>query len=167
LSTWERQQPAVAALVTEGEVGGKLPVPGVDSMTARPRQILIAAAVLVGPDGRVLLVRKRGTDVFMQPGGKLEPGEAPLAALQREVHEELGLAVDPATAHYLGRFAAPAAHETDAMVVAEAYSLDIQSNPAPQAEIEEALWVDPADLGGLQLATLSRHHILPAYLRSR
>ncbi|OEO32068.1 DNA mismatch repair protein MutT [Devosia insulae DS-56] len=136
-------------------------------MTAKPRQIFIAAAVLAGPDGRVLLVRKRGTNVFMQPGGKIEPGEASLAALQREVQEELGVAIDPATAHYLGRFSAPAAHETDATVVAEVFWLAIQSNPVPQAEIEEARWVDPAELDELELAVLSRHHILPAYLKAR
>lgn len=139
----------------------------IDSMTARPRQIFIAAAVLAGPDGRILLVRKRGTGVFMQPGGKIEPGEAPLGALQREVHEELGIAIDPASARYLGRFSAPAAHETDATVVAEAFWLDIQSTPTPQAEIEETRWVDPAEPGQLELAALSRHHILPAYLRNR
>jgi len=37
-----------------------------------PRIIRIAAAVLIGPDGRTLLVRKRGTEAFMQPGGKIE-----------------------------------------------------------------------------------------------
>lgn len=136
-------------------------------MTTDPHTIRIAAAVLVGPDGHVLLVRKRGTRVFMQPGGKIEPGEAPLAALQREVHEELGIVIDPAAARYLGLFSAPAAHEAGATVVAEAYWLEIQSTPAPQAEIEEACWVDATDLAGLELATLSRHHILPAYLRAR
>lgn len=136
-------------------------------MTTDPHTIRIAAAALVGPDGRVLLVRKRGTSVFMQPGGKIEPDEAPLAALQREVHEELGIAIEPGAAHYLGLFSAPAAHEAGATVVAEAYWLEIHSTPAPQAEIEEARWVDPTNLADLELATLSRHHILPAYLRTR
>jgi 8-oxo-dGTP pyrophosphatase MutT (NUDIX family) len=136
-------------------------------MTTDPHTIRIAAAVLVGPDGRVLLVRKRGTSVFMQPGGKIEPGEAPLTALQREVHEELGIVIEPAAVQYLGLFSAPAAHEAGATVVAEAYWLKIRSTPTPQAEIEEARWVDPTDLVDLELATLSRHHILPAYLRTR
>lgn len=136
-------------------------------MTAMSRSILIAAAVLVGPDGRVLLVRKRGTEIFMQPGGKLEPGEAPEHALVRELREELSLEIDPGTARYLGSFSAPAAHETDTTVVAEAFRLSIAGEPSPQAEIEEVRWVDPADPGQLRLAVLSRDHILPAHLRTR
>lgn len=38
--------------------------------------IHIASALIVGPDGRTLLVRKRGTRAFQQPGGKIDPGEA-------------------------------------------------------------------------------------------
>jgi 8-oxo-dGTP diphosphatase len=39
------------------------------SSIGSPRLIQIAAALLIGPDGRTLLVRKRGTEAFMQPGG--------------------------------------------------------------------------------------------------
>jgi 8-oxo-dGTP pyrophosphatase MutT (NUDIX family) len=137
------------------------------SMPAHPPTIRIAAAVLANQDGHVLLVRKRGTSIFMQPGGKIEPSETPLEALQREVREELGLAIDPTTANYLGRFSAPAAHEAGATVVAEAFWLDIQSSPSPQAEIAEVRWADPTALDDLEVAILSRQHILPAYLRSR
>ncbi|HEV2515517.1 MAG TPA: NUDIX domain-containing protein [Devosia sp.] len=136
-------------------------------MTTHPRTIRIAAAVLADLDGRVLLVRKRGTAIFMQPGGKIEPGEAPLEALRREVREELGLTIDPAVAHYLGVFSAPAAHEAGATVVAEAFWLNIRSHPSPEAEIEEVRWIDPQDPGPIELAVLSRDHILPAYRRAR
>jgi 8-oxo-dGTP pyrophosphatase MutT (NUDIX family) len=57
--------------------------------------IRIAAALVCRGDRRMLLVRKRGTFAFMQPGGKIEPHETPAAALVRELAEELGLAVDP------------------------------------------------------------------------
>ena len=49
--------------------------------------IQIVAAVAVDAEGRVLLVRKRGTLVFMQPGGKLESEEMPIEALRREIAE--------------------------------------------------------------------------------
>lgn len=135
-------------------------------MPPAPPEILIAAAVLVGPDGRTLVVRKRGTRIFMQPGGKIEPSETSAAALAREVHEELGIEIDLDAATYLGRFSAPAAHEP-ATVVAEVFRLPIAVEVAPQAEIEEVRWIDPEAPGAIELAVLSRDHILPAHLRTR
>ena len=55
--------------------------------------IRIVAAVVADERGRLLLVRKRGTTAFMQPGGKLEPGESPVDALAREIREELGVGI--------------------------------------------------------------------------
>ncbi|QOR37060.1 hypothetical protein HNO52_17845 [Billgrantia diversa] len=42
---------------------------------ARPTTLRIAAALILDSEGHMLLVRKRGTERFMQAGGKLEPGE--------------------------------------------------------------------------------------------
>ena len=53
--------------------------------------IRIVAAVILDDRGRALLVRKHGARRFIQPGGKPEPGEAPLQALARELDEELGV----------------------------------------------------------------------------
>jgi len=80
--------------------------------------IRIAAAVLIDKDGQTLLVRKRGTQAFMQPGGKIDAGEQPVEALVRELHEELNLRIDPADAMYLGQFSAPAANEPGCTVQA-------------------------------------------------
>lgn len=132
-------------------------------MSDRSRQILVAAALLIGPDGRALLVRKRGTTVFMQPGGKIDAGETPPAALRRELREELALEIDEADALHMGRFTAPGAHETDATVVAEVYLLRLSAPVTPQAEIEEARWVDPADPGPVELAPLTGELIFPAW----
>ena len=46
--------------------------------------ISIVAALIRDEAGRVLLVRKRGTHAFMQPGGKRDPGEDDATALVRE-----------------------------------------------------------------------------------
>ncbi len=130
---------------------------------ATSKIIRIAAAVLIGPDGRTLLVRKRGTRAFMQPGGKIEAHEKPVNALARELEEELALNIDPASATYLGHFSAPAVNEPGFEVQAELFLLHIQQSVSPAAEIEEVQWIDPCGDGGLELAPLTRDLILPFY----
>ena len=51
-----------------------------------------ASAVVVGVRGTVLHMHKR-LHRWLQPGGHLEPGEAPWEAARREANEETGLAV--------------------------------------------------------------------------
>jgi 8-oxo-dGTP diphosphatase len=123
--------------------------------------IRIVAAVVQDPDGRWLVVRKRGTSVFMQPGGKLEPGESAAAALVRELAEELGLRVTAAQLGHVGRFAAPAANEAGHTVDADVFTAPLTGPVQPLAEIEELRWLDPAAPGGLRLAPLLRDHLLP------
>lgn len=59
----------------------------------------VVAAVLTQPDGRVLLAQRPPGKAYAGywefPGGKVEPGEALEAALARELHEELGIAITP------------------------------------------------------------------------
>jgi 8-oxo-dGTP diphosphatase len=62
-----------------------------------PPLVLVAAVVLVDADGRVLLARrpegKAMAGLWEFPGGKVDPGETPEAALIRELAEELGIDV--------------------------------------------------------------------------
>ena len=57
--------------------------------------VTVVAAALIDPDGRVLLAQrpegKAMAGLWEFPGGKLEPGETPEAALIREMREELGI----------------------------------------------------------------------------
>jgi 8-oxo-dGTP diphosphatase len=103
-------------------------------------------------------VRKYATRAFMQPGGKREPGEDDLAALGRELREELGVAL--LSAAPLGVFRAPAANETGREVVAAVYDTVIAGVPAARAEIAELLWLDPA-AASVDVAPLTRDHVLP------
>ena len=63
------------------------------------RLLLVAAAALINGDGAVLLAQrpqgKSLAGLWEFPGGKIESGEDPEAALCRELAEELGLDVDP------------------------------------------------------------------------
>ncbi|MCF4995980.1 NUDIX domain-containing protein [Pseudomonas syringae] len=128
--------------------------------------IRIAAALLIRADGQTLLVRKRGTTAFMQPGGKIEAHEQPVHALARELEEELGLIIDPTRATFLGQFSAPAANEPGHVVQADIFLLTLDVDVTPAAEIDEVMWIDPATVGDVVLAPLTRDLILPFYRAS-
>ena len=123
--------------------------------------ISVVAAVIRDDSGRVLLVRKRGTSAFMQPGGKRDTGEDDVAALAREIDEELGVRMVGGSARSLGEFEADAANEPGFIVKAAVYAVDVSGDIAPQAEIDEMIWVDPAAPPDLALAPLTRDHVLP------
>src|ERR1700746_3813194 len=64
---------------------------------AERRIVLVSAVALVDADGRVLLAQRPAgkpmAGLWEFPGGKVDPGETPEAALIRELAEELGIDV--------------------------------------------------------------------------
>ena len=111
------------------------------------RRIHVTAVVLRDAAGAVLLVRKRGTAMWMNPGGKPEAGESPEVCGAREVAEELGLTLDPARLLPLGLFEAAAANEPDHVVVAHVFAWPdpVEGPVHPAAEIDAVRWSDPFD----------------------
>ena len=59
------------------------------------KMVVVSAVALIDRDGRVLLAQrppdKTMAGLWEFPGGKVEPGETPEAALIRELREELGI----------------------------------------------------------------------------
>lgn len=128
-----------------------------------PDVLTLSALVIRDDSNRLLLVRKRGTSKFMQPGGKLEPGEGFAAAAVRELEEELGIRVRESELVDLGRWYGPAANEAGTYIDAGLFACSISQEPVPAAEIEEILWLDLHQAASRDdLAPLLTEHVIPA-----
>lgn len=128
--------------------------------------IRVAAALIVDDAGRLLLVRKTGTHIFMQPGGKYEPGETGAQTLVRELHEELGLIIAADALQPLGLHTAAAANEADTLVEAEVFRVPPLDPAAVAAigvgaEIVELRWVHPDEFATIPVAPLIISRMLP------
>lgn len=129
----------------------------------------IAAVRITDSEGRLLAVRKAGTQRWMQPGGKLEPGEAPLQAALRELREELGVEWAPERLSSLGVWEGPAANEADttltAHLFAASWDAEHDGDGTVGAELAEGAWLVPAEaVLRDDLAPLLRERILPTLL---
>lgn len=134
---------------------------------SRPTVLRIAAGIIMDAAGRTLLVRKRGSTAFMQAGGTIEHGESALAALTRELREEIGLVLDPDLTEYIGSFRAVAGDEPDTVIRAEVFALSTTLGFLPSGEIEEVIWLDTDEPTGIELAPLTRDTVLPLWIARR
>lgn len=126
------------------------------------RTIRVSAAVIRDEAGRLLVVRKAGTNVFMQPGGKPEPDETAGETLARELAEEVGIRILPDELIPLGEYSAPAANEADHTVVADVFEVPGAHTAVAAAEIVEYRWLTAADAASLgeRLAPLTARHFV-------
>ena len=107
-------------------------------------RIIVSAVCVYDAAGRLLTVRKRGTDKFMHPGGKPEPGETAVQAAARELEEEVGIVVDPRELELMGVWLADAANEAATEIEATVFRAPGTWIAHPSAEIAEIRWLDLA-----------------------
>lgn len=124
--------------------------------------IVVSAVCVFDESGRLLTVRKRGTEKFMHPGGKPETGETAAQTAARELAEEVGIVLAADELVLLGVWFADAANEAATQIRATVFTAPGVWRARPSAEIAEIRWLDPAAELPDDLAPLLTDHVLPA-----
>lgn len=125
-------------------------------MTAA-RLFPVVAAALLDVQGRVLVQQrpagKSMAGLWEFPGGKVEAGETPEAALARELAEELDIRVDPADLLPL-TFASEPLGERHLLLML--YTLHRWGGVPRAVESPALRWVTPTELGALPMPSADR-----------
>ena len=62
---------------------------------SRPSPVVVGAAAVINHEENILLIRRSDTHLWALPGGQMEVGETPAAAVVRETYEETGFRCIP------------------------------------------------------------------------
>jgi 8-oxo-dGTP diphosphatase len=116
------------------------------------RLLLVVAAAMLNSDGCVLLAQrpqhKALGGLWEFPGGKLEAGEAPEAALIRELKEELDVTVEPDA---LDPYAFASHSYADFHLLMPLYLVSHWTGEPKPHDAQALAWVRPQDLRGYKM----------------
>ena len=126
-------------------------------MTERtyPQRPYLAVSAAIIRDGKVLVVRrarKPALGIYTLPGGVVEAGETLTRALTREVREETALAIEPVA---LAGHREVIVKDEDGrierhFVIMCFASRWVSGEPVLNEELDDARWIDPAELANLR-----------------
>ncbi len=123
-----------------------------------PRTRTLVVAGLMVREGRVLITQRTAEQKqpalalkWEFPGGKVEPGESPVAALVRELREEIGVTVE------VGRVWEVLFHAYPAFdLVMVVYAATIVDGEPRSLEVKDTAWVPVAELGAWDILPADR-----------
>ncbi len=109
---------------------------------------IVVAAVIERADRRILIGQRRKTDTsalkWEFPGGKMEPGETPQAALARELREELRATLTKSAE--LGRVQHKYS-DRDEFFEIHFFAVNLADYTVQPITFEQIAWVLPKELG--------------------
>jgi 8-oxo-dGTP diphosphatase len=122
---------------------------------AYPQRPFLAVSAAIVRDGKILVVRRARAPahgLYTLPGGVVEVGETLVEAVAREVLEETGMTVEPvALAGFREAVARDAQDHVERHFVILCFAARWQAGePVLNEELDEARWLDPAELAGLE-----------------
>lgn len=121
--------------------------------------VVVVAAAICRSDGSLLLQQrpagKRHGGLWEFPGGKIDPGEVPTAALYREIVEELAITLDIATLEPAG-FAETAPEDGHPALLLILYLANDWSGAVTPCEGQEWGWFTRSEAERLALAPMDR-----------
>ncbi|WP_248802118.1 Nudix family hydrolase [Pseudomonas sp. MWU13-2100] len=127
------------------------------------KRVHVAAAVIRGVDGRILIARRADTQhqggLWEFPGGKVEDGEAVRVALARELQEELGIVVSAARPLIKVRHDYP-----DKQVLLDVWEVSAFTGEPHGAEGQPLAWVSARELADYQFPAANRPIVAAARL---
>ena len=123
----------------------------------------VAAAII--REGKILLVRKRGSNIFISPGGKVEDMESDIQCLERELREELTIEIVGVS--YLLKATHKSSLEND-LIDISVYIVNIVGTPIANAEIEELIWVGSDYINApIKIGSVFAEEVIPNLVKSK
>lgn len=135
----------------EKNEGSKLKVPDIHK----------AGGILI-QNRKILVERSHGREVFLAPGGRIEPGETSDVALIRELKEEFGIVVRADQLKSFGTFTAAAVGEPGKTIHMDVFLLSGWSGELKAtSEVDEIAWIDTKFDANMKLGSIIEYEILP------
>ena len=124
-------------------------------LRAYPQRPILAVSAAIFRGGKVLIVRrarKPALGVYTLPGGGVETGETLIEAVAREVREETSLVIEPVgLAGYREAIVRDAQSGVERHFVILCFAAHWRGGePVLNDELDDARWLDPAELSGLR-----------------
>lgn len=129
-------------------------------------KIYIASAMILNDKNEILLVRKKNSEYFQLPGGKIKNNESNFETLRRELFEEINLLIEEINCLPLGKHETKAVNEKNTIVNGNLFEIvhTNLSNISIKNEIVEMAWINILNYKSYKWAHLAEEFILPIWL---